>query len=269
MLASIHDVQRQRPAAGFVVGGRGVGWDSRGVSDRREVLAQAADEALALRGTVMLEVDGDKHRWCAACASAQGDIELRVGVPRRGLRAWRPSAGERWLRDHGFVHVLDAWAQPVLAGTGAATCAGILDEALVQGLGAPADAALVRTLVQPGVLDPAAAPPPGAPAADHLTVALESLIAAGRGKAFFGAGRPEQTWCWAFVAGGALLVEPEPSEAGTQWRYPLERASASQAVRQMIAALDALAPGADADPLFIGFIDVGRGDGDGRRAPAA
>jgi hypothetical protein len=176
-------------------------WDSRGVSDRRQALAQAADEALELRGTVMLEVDGDQHRWCAVCASAQGDVELRVGEPRRGLRAWRPGAGEQWLADHGFVHVLDAWAQPILAGTSAATCAGILDEALAHGLGAPADASLVRTLVQPGVLDPARAPAPQAPAADHLTAALASLIAAGRGKAWFGSGRPEQTWCWAFVAG--------------------------------------------------------------------
>jgi hypothetical protein len=58
------------------------------------MLAEATRQALEIRGTVVLEAPEEPRRWCAVCASVQGDLEVRVGEPSRGWRAWKPSAGE-------------------------------------------------------------------------------------------------------------------------------------------------------------------------------
>lgn len=236
--------------------------------DRRLALARATDDALKLRGTVMLEVAGDERRWCAVCASVQGHLELRVGEPRRGWRTWRRAPGEQWLQRSGFTQVLDAWAHPVRFGASSAACAEILDGALEHGLGARQTASLLRTLIQPGVLDEVAAPPPDAVHADHIAAALGALIQAGRGKAHFNGGRPARLWAWAFVLEDALLVEPESSEEAEAWRFPLSPGSASEAARRLIARLHDESACSHEDPLFIGLIDVGRGDGDGYRVRA-
>jgi hypothetical protein len=56
--------------------------------ERSQILARAAEEALAVRGTVMLEAANEARRWCAVCASVQGDLEVRVAevAPATTLR---------------------------------------------------------------------------------------------------------------------------------------------------------------------------------------
>ena len=118
--------------------------------DRRQVLVRAVEDALAQRGTVVVEADGDADRWCAVCTSVQGDVEVRVAEPRRGWRRWKPGPGEAWLADNEFVHRIDAWSRPMRPHVGAGECAAVLDEALSRGLGIPPTATLRRSLVVPG-----------------------------------------------------------------------------------------------------------------------
>jgi hypothetical protein len=82
-------------------------------SGAQAAIADAVEEALRTRGTVMLEADGAPERWCAACAAVDGALELRVGEPQ-GRRRERRDRGAR-LRERGFHQVRDAWALPVAA----------------------------------------------------------------------------------------------------------------------------------------------------------
>ena len=80
-------------------------------------------EARRLRGTVVVGVAGREDLWCAVCTAVDGSVELRVGpVPRRGLLRRRAPGGEAWLREHGFVPVVDAWSFPA-TGAGDESCA--------------------------------------------------------------------------------------------------------------------------------------------------
>ena len=74
----------------------------------------------------MLAVEGHQEQWCA---------------------------GEAWLRDHGFVAIIDAWALPVPAATSDEQCAATLEAALAGGLGVEPDARLEHVLTHPGVLE--------------------------------------------------------------------------------------------------------------------
>jgi hypothetical protein len=160
-----------------------------------DALVAAAERAIALGGAVMLSLRGDDHRWCAICAAVDGSIELRVGEPSRSWRRWRPAAGEAWLRDHGFVHVIDAWAAPAVAGASTRVYAELLASALRDGLGTPDDRELVEVLLHPGVMGDAE-PPPSAPHAEHIRYAVTALAAHGRGKLDIQGGRPAATWAW-------------------------------------------------------------------------
>jgi hypothetical protein len=214
-----------------------------------DALVAAGDRALERRGTVMLALRGDQDRWCAICAAVDGAVELRVGEPSRGWRAWRPSAGERWLSDHGFTQVVDAWAAPAPSGGSTRVYAETLASALVGGLGAPEDGELVEVLLHPGVLDGTQPPPPGAPHAEHVRYAIAALAARGSGKLSFDSGRPAETWAWAFAMDGALVLSPEYAD---EWTVRLDDADVDAEARKLAALLDA----DPADPLFVTFMDA-------------
>src|SRR3954468_16991822 len=85
----------------------------------RAVIEQAVQRAIEVRETVMLAVDGNPCQWCAVCSAVDGSLELRVGEPGSLSRRGERRRGESWLREHGFVHVVDAWAKPVARETSA------------------------------------------------------------------------------------------------------------------------------------------------------
>ena len=93
-------------------------------------IEQAVQRALDCRGTVMLAARDDERQWCAVCAAVDGTVEVRVGEPPSGWRhRGRRRRGEAWLRDRGFVQVIDAWAKPMDATSSTWTCAETLDHA--------------------------------------------------------------------------------------------------------------------------------------------
>ena len=65
----------------------------------------AVEEAMRLRGTVMLEVAGHPEWWCAALAAADGPLELRVGEPRK--RRHRSQNSKRQSREETVEDALD------------------------------------------------------------------------------------------------------------------------------------------------------------------
>jgi hypothetical protein len=79
--------------------------------------------------------------------------------------------GEAWLSEHGFVQVIDAWANPIAPAMSARSCAQILDDALREGLAVPPGAELVEVLDHPGVIGPTDPPPPDASHAAHIRFA--------------------------------------------------------------------------------------------------
>jgi hypothetical protein len=195
------------------------------------LIEQAVKRALELRGTVTLAVRDNERQWCAACAAVDGSLELRVGEPGSVWRRRARRRGEAWLRDHGFVPVIDAWSKPVARAMSARSCAQLLDQALRDALAAPACSDLVETLVHPGVIGRAAPPPPEAPHADHIRFALVALAQRGRGKLVIEGGRPASTWAWSFVIDGELILSPE-SDDDDEWTVPLaEEAVAAAADR--------------------------------------
>jgi hypothetical protein len=222
------------------------------------VLSEATERAIAVRGTVMLAPPGDERRWCAICAAVDGSVELRVGEPSRGW--WRRSEapGEAWLREHDFVHVVDAWAQPAPRDASPYLCADILATALQQAFGAPPDGALAEVLVHPGMLGDVPPPAPDAPHADHIRYAVSALAARGSGKADIQGGRPAATWAWLFAGDGELNLSPEPLEwppdyDARDWTVPLDADLAAEADKLTAILHDDLgrSPG---EPLFISFM---------------
>lgn len=168
------------------------------------MLTAAVEQALAIRGTVMLQTERSDRAWCSVHSAVGGQLEVRVGEPvRRGLSR---RGGRAWLRDQGFVQVVDAWARPTEEG---AEIPRLLTAALVEALGAAPDARLVTVLAHPGVLWAAGAPAPDAPHVEHLAFALTELLGAGRGKLAMGWGRPEVPRAWAFTTPDGILIEPD------------------------------------------------------------
>jgi hypothetical protein len=159
------------------------------MDDRRRVLTRAVEHALECRGTVTVQVTGRDRQWCAACASVRGDLELRVGEPRRGWRRWRLTAGEEWLVAHDFVPIVDAWARALDWNAGEAQCAALLDEVLDRALDVDGHASLEQTLVHPGVAEGVEKPPADAHDEDHIAAALFGVVRAGRGVASIATGR--------------------------------------------------------------------------------
>jgi hypothetical protein len=181
----------------------------------------------------MLAVDGNQRQWCAVCSAVDGSLELRVGEPGS---LWRPGErrrGESWLREHGFVHVVDAWAKPVARETSASDCVLVLDAALRDGLAAPADRRVVEVLVHPGVIQGADPPAPQAPHVDHIRSALIALAQRGRGKLSIEGGRPASSWAWAFVSDGALILSPETPVVDDEWTVSLARTDVERAAERL------------------------------------
>ena len=221
-------------------------------------LRDAVQRALALRGTVMLSVRDDGDRWCAVCAAVDGSFELRVAEPPRGWRRWRAPAGDQWLRDHDFVHVLDAWSAPAPARATPRWCAEALAAALNHSQGVARDAAMVQVLEYPGTLGDAEPPPPEAPHSEHVRHVLRSLATHRRGKVSFEGGRPASTWAWAFVVGDGLVLSPEPEDASTQgepeWTVPLRDEQVIEAADRLTTLMHHDHGRKPTDPLFISMI---------------
>jgi hypothetical protein len=223
-------------------------------------LVEGAERAIGLRGVVMLSLRGDDRCWCAICAAVDRSIELRVGEPARGWRRWRPAAGEAWLREHGFVHVLDAWAAPAPHGANARWCAEVLSSALREGLGAPENGELVETLVHPGLIGDAQPPAQFASHVEHVRYALTVLTAYRRGKVSIEGGRPATTWAWAFAQDGRLAVSPEPlddrADYSRDWTVSFEDVDVgAEADKLMVVLYDDLGRSAH-DPLFVSFVGL-------------
>ena len=226
--------------------------------NRPEILVDATVEALALRGSVMLQAGGEARHWCAVCASVQGDLEVRIAEPRRGWRAWTPSAGERWLGDNGFTHRIDAWARPLRREISPRECAAILDDALSNALGLPDDATVQRCLVQPAAPDVAISPPADASYAEHLAAALTGLLRAGQGNVHVECGRPARPLAWIWLIEGELIVEIEARDApGTDveaGRFAASATAASETAALLSTRLQADFGCAQPDPLFIALV---------------
>ena len=226
--------------------------------DRRRVLAGAVEEALALRGTVVLEAADDARHWCAVCASVQGDLEVRVAEPPRGWRRWKPGPGEAWLADHEFRHRIDAWSRPLRPHVGAGECAAVLDEALARGLDLPSTATLRRSLVVPATPPGSRVPPPDADYAEHFTAALRGLVAAGDGSVHVECDRPARPLAWAWFFDGALTVDVEARDGpGTDvqlGRYAPSAGGCTEAAGALAARLERDFACAQPVPLFLGWL---------------
>jgi hypothetical protein len=218
-------------------------------------IEQAVNRAIALRGTVMLAARDNERQWCAVCAAVDGSLELRVGEPGKGWRRQRRT-GEAWLRDHGFIHVIDAWAKPVTSAGSAWSCAQTLDHALREGLAASSDVALVEVLVHPGVIGDAEPPPPEASHAEHIRFALSALAERGRGKLDIQGGRPAATWAWAFASDGALILSPESADDQDEWTLSLAQGEVTGAADRLTDLLHTQLGRDSRATLFISFMPL-------------
>lgn len=217
-------------------------WGARAVRSGHKTsveaeIRQADDLARRVSGSVMLVVDGDEDQWCAAYAAVDESVKLRIAEPRRGWRRWKPTEGEVWLSEHGFVPELDAWTLPVPSTTDARECARLLADAARNGLGVDSGAQLVRALVHPGALAHEWSAP-DAPHEEHIAAALRSLVSVGRGRAAINGGCPSELWAWVWVLddGRSLLVEYEPPRAAAEedtWTVPLTLDAARAAAQDL------------------------------------
>jgi hypothetical protein len=216
-------------------------------------IEQAVKRAVELRGTVMLAARENERQWCAVCAAVDGSLELRVGEPGSVWRRRERHRGEAWLRDHGFVQVIDAWAKPVRCGTSPRSCART-EAALREGLAAPEGADFVEALVHPGAIGSAEPPPPEASHAEHIRFALVALARRRDGKLSIEGGRPASTWGWAFAMDDELILSPESPDH--EWRVPLTDEDAADAAVRLTDVLHKQ-PGRDRHgSLFISFMPL-------------
>ena len=199
----------------------------------------------------MLAVRDNERQWCAACAAVDGSLELRVGEPGSVWRRRKRHRGEAWLRDHGFIHVIDAWVKPVARASSAWSCAQELDHALREGLAAPAGLDLVEVLVYPGMIGRADPPPPNASHAEHIRFALVALAQRGRGKLSIEGGRPASTWAWAFIIDGALVLSPESPNDDDEWDVSLAQEEVARAADRLTELLHDQFGRDPQAPLFI------------------
>ncbi len=197
----------------------------------REALTAAAGHALDVRGTVMLEAEDGP--WCAICASTAGDLEVRVGEPRKRKH-------RRWLEGHEFTHRVDAWTRPLWAGAGPGVAAETLAGALREGLGLDPGTTLRQVLVQPGVTEEPA-PPADAPPREHLAAAFAGLA----GRASVERGRPARPFAWVTTDAGELVVE---IDRGDRYEVIGRYRDAGDAADALVAQLDG------PDPLFIALL---------------
>ena len=206
------------------------------------LIEQAVKRAVELRGTVMLAVRDNVG------VAVDGSLELLVGKPGGVLGGGARRRRKAWLRDHGFVKGIDAWAKPVTRGTSAWSCAQMLDHALREGLAVCANADLVEVLVHPGLIDRTDPPPPEASHAEHIRFALARHA---RGKLVIQGGRPASTWAWAFVIDGELILSPESNDNDDEWKVPIADEDVANAAERLTDVLHTELGRERQAPLFI------------------
>jgi hypothetical protein len=213
----------------------------------REEIEAAFGEAAAEGGVRVLAVDGDEKVWVGGLAATDGTLEVRVGDrgPRRGLRRRRPDQGA--MQALGFRDSFhDAWILPLPPGAGqAARGAAAAVNALVDGLGVPADASAAVSFTQRGARDLVAA-------VDALTsgaeeVAFVSRVAGPNAVDMVAVGdriRVEVLWP------GDDPLELPGFELDGDEKLSRRQVDADEAVAAARTALDALGIG-PGDPLLI------------------
>jgi hypothetical protein len=135
-------------------------------------------------------------------------------------------------------------------------CAAVLDDALSRALGFAPATTLRRSLVVPGVLPGAAAPPGEAHYPEHLASALRGLVAAGDGSVHVECGRPARPLGWVWLVDGLLIVEIEARDVpGTDvelGRFPPSPDGAADAASALSERLERDFACAQPVPLFVG-----------------
>jgi len=216
-----------------------------------ELLLRAVADARRLRGSVVVE-PSDGRCWGAVVAAVDGALEVRVSPPKR--RFWQRETDEqRWLREHGFAFVVDAWHLPLPASAADEEAARMLGEALAVAHGAEAQ---VRSFEHRGVHDDDAPPATAAPEA-HVAAALRTLAAGLQRGVHVGGGRPERHWASIWPVDGELLVERDepgrPGEGSDEWRTPLTDSGCQGAADELLRRVRA--EQADTAPLFIQLLE--------------
>ncbi len=216
-----------------------------------ELLLRAVADARRLRGSVVVE-PSDGRCWGAAVAAVDGSLELRVSPPRR--RFWQGETDEqRWLREHSFAFVVDAWHLPLPASASDQDAARMLGEALAAAHGAEAQ---VRSFEHRGVHEDDA-PSAMAPPEEHVAAALRTLVAGHQRGVHIGGGRPERHWASIWPVEGELLIERDepgrPGQGSDTWRAPLTVAGCESAATELLRRVRA--ERAVTAPLFIQLLD--------------
>jgi hypothetical protein len=171
----------------------------------------------------------DGRCWGAFVAAVDGSVEVRVSPPPRvRLRA------RRWLREHGFTFLVDAWHAPLPASTPDAHAAHVLAEALAAAHRAEAQ---VRSFEHRGVRDDDV-PPATASPEEHVAAALRTLVAGCHRGVHVSGGRPDVHWATVWPIDGELLVERDtpgrPGDGEDEWREPLTAAGCERAAHELL-----------------------------------
>jgi hypothetical protein len=221
----------------------------------RDELEEAVADALARRGTVMLQAAGRRRVWVAVHVSVEGEIQVGTPPPVRTVFRFRDEPGEEALARMGFRFVFDTWEAPLGGGASArARAVEVMDAALFDVHGAEREHGIERVLQQPGAVQGAQQPPADAPHDEHLRAAVTALVAAGRGSARFDTGRPAGARAWAFTQGEQLSIE-DIRPAGAQWKLPLQPGVEAEAAEHLATVLDRAGRTAG-DPLYVALMDV-------------
>jgi hypothetical protein len=222
----------------------------------RDALEEAVRDALARRGTVMLQAAGRRRLWVAVHVSVEGEVQIGTPPPTRTRFRFADHDAEAALRKLGFVFVFDTWEAPIGAGASvAAQAAELMETVLVDVHGAEREAGVERVLQQHGTVQGAATVAPDAPHDAHLRAAVAALLTARRGRARFDAGRPARARAWAFTGDDALRIEDIEPKDGFVVKLPLEAGVEQQAAELLGSVLDRAGrrPG---DPLYVALMDV-------------
>jgi hypothetical protein len=216
-----------------------------------ELLLRAVADARRLRGSVVVE-PSDGRCWGAVVAAVDGSLEVRVSPPRR--RFWQGETDQqRWLREHGFAFVVDAWHLPLPASTSDEDAARVLAEALAAVHGAEAH---VRVFEHLGV-EADDVPLATASHEEHVAAALRTLVTGRRRGVHVGGGRPEVHWASVWPVDGELVVERDeprrPGAGSDEWREPLTDAGCERAASELLRRVRA--ERTDTEPLFIQLLD--------------
>jgi hypothetical protein len=216
-----------------------------------DLLLRAVADARRLRGSVVVQ-PSDGRCWGAAVAAVDGSLEVRVSPPRR--RFWQRETDEqRWLRERGFVFMVDAWHVALPASAADDEAARLLGETLAAVHHAEAQ---VRSFEHRGVHEDDV-PPATAVPEEHVAAALRTLVAGLQRGVHVGGGRPHVHWATAWPVDGELLIERDepgrPGEGSDEWRSPLTDSGCESAANELLRRIRADWP--DPVPLFIHLLD--------------